>query len=109
MCRERLFQSKIDEKWDEKLQLINENFKCGIENKYMNLAKARVINGRETSNIRYPWIVEIIRVNRPSKRLPVDGKNWLKGPSQCGGSIISRTSINITNHSLCLALALSYF
>lgn len=104
MCRGSLFQIKLNVEWDDKVQAEAKNveFKCGIENKYKNLAQARIVNGRETSNIKYPWMVEIVRVNRPIKIEEAGEKRSFKGFSRCGGSIISHKSILTAGHCVCI-------
>ena len=76
-------QSKIDLKWDEEMQRIDPDFKCGIENKYEKSAKSRIINGIETSNIKYPWMVEIVHI---TQKVPPNGE--VDG-TRCGGTIVS--------------------
>ena len=96
ICWEIAMQSKIDLKWDEEMQRIDPDLKCGIENKYKQLAKSRIINGIETSNIKYPWMVEIVHITR--NVLP----NGKFVGTRCGGTIVSDKSILTAGHCVCI-------
>ena len=87
ICDESVIESKIDFEWDDKMQGIDPDLKCGIENKYKNSAKSRIINGIETSNIKYPWMVEIFRIYQIQPNSPETDFG------RCGGSIVSDKSI----------------
>ena len=80
------------------MQEIHKDYKCGIENKYEQSIKTRVINGRETNNIRYPWLVEIVHVYQLQPNVP-DGKSKFK---RCGGTIVSDKSILTAGHCVCI-------
>ena len=83
----------IDFAWDKRLRLMNEEYKCGIENKYKDSGTARIINGKRTSNTRYPWMAEILLiVEYHGKVLEAFG----------GGSIVSDKAILTCAHVLCL-------
>ena len=90
-------QSQIDFEWEQtiRLRLKDEKFKCGIENKYKHMSKARMINGAETTNIRYPWMAQIY-IFIPKT------KGTLEFASICGGSIISEKSILTNIHCVCI-------
>ena len=96
---EIVIHSQIDIDWDNQMQEIHKDYKCGIENKYEQATKTRVINGRETNNIRYPWLVEIVHVTQLQKNVP-SGKSK---SSRCGGTIVSDRSILTAGHCVCAA------
>ena len=75
-------QCQIDFEWDQMLRLKDKEYKCGIENKFKNAHTSRIINGKETTNTKYPWMVQILRY------IPSSAYNW-----PCGGTIISDKSI----------------
>ena len=85
---------KIDIEWDEELRSIDEDFKCGIENKYKPSGTARIVNGRRTTNIRYPWMAAVYNYS------PVD-LNTYQNFGECGGAIISEKSILTAGHCVC--------
>ena len=95
-------QCQIDFAWDQEMIKKDPDFKCGIENKYKPVPASkpvpkpvsRVLNGKRTSNIRYPWMVEGIRVLKSD-----DGKK--QQVYFCGGSVISDKSILTAAHCLC--------
>ena len=95
---ETVIHGKIDIDWDNQMQEIHKDYKCGIENKYEQSIKTRVINGRETNNIRYPWLVEIVHVYQLQPNVP-DGKSKFK---RCGGTIVSDKSILTAGHCVCI-------
>ena len=94
-------QEKFDVQWDELLRRNDENLKCGVQNKN-NInpeLTPRIINGRRTSNIRYPWMAETIYIifdnsNNQFDSSPVDNK--------CTGSVISERSIITAASCICL-------
>ena len=47
---------KIDTDWEKRLR--SKGFKCGIEGSSV-VASGRIINGRLTTNIKYPWMVQV--------------------------------------------------
>ena len=96
ICGDTIIESEIDLKWDEKMQIIDKDYKCGIENKYQQFNKARVINGKVTSNVKYPWLVEIVHLIR--KVLP----NGKVEHERCGGTIVSDKSILTAGHCVCI-------
>lgn len=96
MYQNFIIRSNIDEAWDRKMRIKDKDFMCGIENKYKKLTKSRVINGRLTNNIRYPWLVEHIRVFYTS-----DGKT--KQAGRCGGTIVSDKSYLTAAHCVCVS------
>ena len=86
-------KGKIDFPWDKRLRLMNEEYKCGIENKYKDTGTVRIINDKRTSNTRYPWMAEILRVvEYRGKQLEAFG----------GGSIVSDKAILACAHVLCM-------
>ena len=102
---------QIDFEWDEKMVKKNADYRCGIENKFKPPkakdtangdpanGQSRVINGRITSNIRYPWMAEVYHF-----RQTVDGlkRKLYSG----GGSVISDKAIITAAHVLCTPLHL---
>ena len=88
---------QFDVEWDQKLMKIDKAFKCGIENKYKKGSKARVINGKMATNIRYPWMAEILRLVFNPKESDQRGTESYTGT----GSIISHKAILTAAHNLC--------
>ena len=84
-----LCQIEIDAEWDQKLVSEHPDYKCGIANKFKNVASSRIINGKRTQNIRYPWMVEVLQF------IPQGGGGM------CGGTIISDRSILTAAHCIC--------
>ena len=83
----------IDAEWDEKM--MQKGLKCGIENKYEKAQMSRVINGRRTSNIKYPWLAEVVRiVYNPFQNMH---RESIGGT----GSVISHKAILTAAHNLC--------
>ena len=92
---------KFDIQWDEMLRRNDENLKCGVQNKNSIKPEStpRIINGRRTSNIRYPWMAETIYIifdkfDDKFDSTPVD--------NQCTGSVISERSIITAASCICL-------
>ena len=92
---------KFDVQWDEILRRNDENLKCGVQNKIEITPEStpRIINGRRTSNIRYPWMAETIYIvfdnsNNQFDSSPLD--------NQCTGSVISERSIITAASCICL-------
>ena len=56
-----LCQIEIDAEWDQKLVSEYKDYEFGIAYKFKNVASSRIINGKVTQNIRYPWMVEVFR------------------------------------------------
>ena len=95
-----LFQCQNDQfdvEWDQKLENIDKAFKCGIENRYKQGSKARIINGKVATNIRYPWMAEIVRFVFYPKDSGMSGIDTYGGT----GSIISHKAILTVAHNLC--------
>ena len=95
-CEFIFCQIEIDVEWEEHLIAKDKDYKCGIENKFKNIESARIINGKETTNIRYPWMVEVFRF------IPKDYKKRNEMGSMCGGTIISDKSILTAAHCICI-------
>ena len=88
---------QFDAEWNQKLINIDKAFKCGIENKYKKGSKARVINGKMATNIRYPWMAEILRLVFNPKESDQRGTESYTGT----GTIISHKAILTAAHNLC--------
>ena len=82
---------KIDTDWDKKLR--GKGFKCGVEGSGV-FSSARIINGRITNNIKYPWMVQVFWY------MPED-KNIIEYKQVCAGAIISEKSIITAAHCVC--------
>ena len=91
---------QFDVEWDQKLINIDKAFQCGIENRYKKGSTARVINGKIATNIRYPWMAEILRLAFYPKQSGQPGFENIQ--SAVGtGSIISHKAILTAAHNLC--------
>ena len=91
------FNCQIDFAWDQKLRLKDNDFKCGIENKFIQQSSARIINGKRTTNIRYPWMADILLVVR---KISINDDIFKQYHGT--GSIISDKAILTAAHVLCL-------
>ena len=95
-------QEKFDVQWDELLRRNDENLKCGVQNKN-NInpeLTPRIINGRRTSNIRYPWMAETIYIIFDKFDNQFDST---PSDNQCTGSVISERSIITAASCICLS------
>ena len=94
-------QSQIDFDWDHKMMMKDLDYKCGIENKFKSestvssKAESRIINGKRISNVRYPWMTEVLLLIPKS-----DGTPEFTGLGV--GSIISDKSILIKFFLCCV-------
>ena len=87
---------QIDTEWEKRLK--EKGLECGIENSHIEgseiLGSARIINGRKTTNIKYPWMAQVFLY------MP-DDMNIKEFKSVCAGAIISEKSIITAAHCVC--------
>ena len=94
-----LICGQFDLAWDQRLMQIKKEYKCGVTQSYDHIAKPRVINGKETSDKKYPWLAQIVLF----LQIPPEHKTVVNDFYLSGGSIISEKAILTCAHCTCFS------
>ena len=103
-----LTSSQYDVAWEEELSKrdpnkMNQILQCGIEgsnkDRKKKAANARIINGEQTTNRRYPWVAYIYLSYKKK-----DGNFIRTYTCTSGGTIISNRVIISCRHCVCTSI-----